>query len=71
MIRDESEDRGAVGAVNMTPPSTSDAEGAEGVETPELTTNVAPMNWLSEFAGLTFGSCTPKDVQEVAQALDI
>jgi hypothetical protein len=34
------------------------------------------MNWLShvlsEFAGLIFGSCcTPKDVQEVAQALDI
>jgi hypothetical protein len=29
------------------------------------------MNWLSEFAGLIFGSCTPKEVQEVAQALDI
>jgi hypothetical protein len=37
MSRDESEDQGAVEAGNMTPPSTGDAEGAEGVETPELT----------------------------------
>ena len=71
MIRDESEDHGADGAANMTPPSTGNAEDAGEVETPELTPNVAPMNWLSEFAGLIFGSCTPKDVQEAAQALDI
>jgi hypothetical protein len=37
MNRGESGDQGAVEAGNMTPPSTGNAEDAEGVETPELT----------------------------------
>jgi hypothetical protein len=56
----------------MTPPTTGNAESAADADTPEQTPDVLPTDWLSEFAGLVFGSCTPKDVQEVlAQALDI